>query len=61
VLVPVPIAGSPKEMRRMKPVYPAKPKQPQWPLRRVIPAQDIAAIKRPRRGMLEACRRQRQA
>jgi hypothetical protein len=32
-----------------------------WPLRQMIPPQDIAAIKRRGREMLEACRRQRQA
>ncbi len=62
------LAGSPKEARRLRPgPYPAKPRKAgQWPLNQPVPTytpppDQIEAIKRRGRELLEAVRAQRRS
>ena len=68
VIILVPFdAGSPKEARRFRPgPYPAKQKQPQWPLNQPVPKYtpdpaQIEALRRGGRALLEQVRAQRAA
>lgn len=60
VFVPYPAAGSPEPLRKARPIYPAKPRQPQWPLPKYTPPADqIAEIKRRGQELLAMVRSQR--
>jgi hypothetical protein len=65
ILVPFD-AGSPKEARRVKPIYPAKAARQHWPPHQAIPryvppAGLIENIKRQSQALLEQARSQRAA
>lgn len=64
VFVPVPSAGNPEPLRRAKPIYPAKRADQRWPLNQSIPkytppADQLDAIRRQSREVLDQARSQR--
>lgn len=64
IFIPIPVTRSPEPLRRMRPAYPAKPRNAQWPLaqpipRFVPPADQIEAIKRAGKAVLDMVRSQR--
>jgi hypothetical protein len=60
VLVPYQV-GNPKEARRVKPVYPSKPKPEGWRPARAIPQLDYEALKRRVEDMRRTTRSQVEA
>jgi len=65
IFVPIPSAGSPEPLRRLRPAYPAKRCDQRWPLsqqiphRYVPPASLIEALRRQGREALDMARSQR--